>query len=114
MKMAEGICRAVEMPLKGYNVVVNGGRMNDKLLTDCIFSNSALPNGTHKVTVDVVYDDTRIVKSEPVTFQIVNSGIEAVTTDDVNGVKYDIQGRRIISDKSGRSLFIMNNKKYIK
>lgn len=105
---------ADEMPLKGYNVVVNGGRMNDKLLTDCIFSTSALPNGTHKATVDVVYDDTRIVKSEPVTFQIVNSGIEAVTTDDVNGVKYDIQGRRIISDKSGRSLFIMNNKKYIK
>lgn len=105
---------AKEMPLQGYKVVVDGKTMNDKLLTDCSFIAETLTEGNHKATVDVVYDETRTVKSEPVMFQISANGIMNVNSDETEGVKFDIQGRRIISDKNGKGLFIMNNKKYYK
>ncbi len=104
---------AKEMPLQGYNVLVDGNVLNDKLLSDCTFTTAELEAGSHKATVDVVYDATRTVASEPVSFVIGTTGIDAVTGDKANAAKYDLQGRRVITDKNGRGLFIMNNKKYI-
>ena len=105
---------AKEMPLQGYNVLIDGKMQNDKPLSECNFTTDALSEGSHKATVDVVYDATRTVASEPVSFVIGSTGIDGVAADMANAAKYDLQGRRVIADKNGRGLFIMNNKKYIK
>lgn len=100
------------MPLSGYNVMVDGNCQNEALLTDCTFVTRSLSNGSHQATVDVVYDETRTVQSTPVTFQVTTSGIESVAADATAEVQYDLMGRRIITDKQGQRLFIMNHKKF--
>lgn len=104
---------AREMPLQGYNVVVDGIRQNAQLLNTCTFTTGNLANGVHEATVDVVYDSKRTVKSEPVEIVIETMGIEQLNADSKSEVKYDLQGRRVISDKKGNALYIMGNKKYI-
>lgn len=105
---------ARKMPLQGYRVVVDGVCQNKQLLTDCVFTTGTLDNGSHQATIDVVYDESRTVKSDPVLFQTETDAdrVEEVKSNVEDDRKYDLQGRRIISDKQGRSLFIMNNKKY--
>lgn len=102
------------MPLQGYNVIVDGIRQNRQLLTDNAFTTGTLSNGSHQATVDVVYDAQRTVKSAVVTFQTEGDpdAIETVKDNDASSTRYDLEGRRIITDKQGRGLYIMNNKKY--
>ncbi len=102
------------MPLQGYNVLVDGECKNSQLLKDCKFATANLTAGLHTATVDIVYDAERTIKSEPVNFEFKATGIEAIDNDHTADVVYDLQGRRIISDKLGRGLFIINNKKIIK
>lgn len=105
---------AKEMPLQGYNVVIDGQSKNAQLITECSFATDDLTSGKHEATVDVVYDSQRTVKSEPVNFQFTATGIEAVAESSSAAVMFDLQGRRVISDKMGRGLYIINNKKVIK
>lgn len=105
---------ARQMPLQGYNVVVDGERKNAQLLTDCTFSTANLTTGLHSATVDVVYDAKRTVKSEPVSFQFTATGIETLDANAGADMIYDLQGRRVITDKLGRGLYIINNKKFSK
>lgn len=103
-----------EMPLKGYNVVVDGVCQNSQLLTQCGFATSTLGEGVHVATVDVVYDEQRTVKSEPLSFGIHPDGVGHVGADAAAGVVYDLNGRRVLSDRMGRGLYIINDKKIVK
>lgn len=104
---------AKEMPLQGYNVVVDGVCKNSQLITECAFATDDIATGNHEATVDVVYDEQRIVKSEPVNFQSIATGIEVTLGDGSSKPAFDLQGRRVIFDKHGRGLFIINNKKVV-
>lgn len=103
---------APAMPLLGYNVVVDGTGLNERLLTDCTFTTPALTAGRHQAMVDVVYDELRTVRSLPVSFEVSANAIEQIACDGAEGLMYDLQGRRIISDKQGQQLFIMNHQKF--
>lgn len=103
---------APEMPLEGYNVILDGQKANATLLTDCRFTTEPLDQGEHTVAVDVVYDSDRTVGGVPVSFSVDANGINEVTIGE-DAARYDIQGRRIVSDKTGRQLFIIGNKKYL-
>lgn len=105
---------AKEMPLEGYNVVVDGQSKNTQLITECVFATDDMTEGQHEATVDVVYDSQRTIKSEPVTFQFVATGIDAVAPETASAVMFDLQGRRVIQDKMGRGLYIINNKKVVR
>lgn len=102
---------AQPMPLTGYNVIIDGNQANASALQECAFTTGPLSEGHHKAIVDVVYDPTRTVSSEPQKFTIATEGIENIYTND-NAPCYDIEGRRIIKSKAGKTLFIIGNKKY--
>lgn len=104
---------AKEMPLQGYNVVVDGVCKNSQLITECTFATDDVAAGNHEATVDVVYDEQRTIKSEPVNFQFTPTGINDVERDSSTKMIYDLQGRRVIYDKLGRGLYIINNKKVV-
>lgn len=105
---------ASEMPLDGYNVTIDGTKCNADILTERTFTASDLTEGAHTVAVDVVYDANRTVKGTPSQFVITTAGINGINADGINAPAYDVEGRRVITDKMGRGLFIIGNKKYIK
>lgn len=104
---------AKPMPLEGYDVRIDDEKVNAEMLTDTHFTSGVLTEGGHKVAVDVVYDASRNVEGKNNWFVITTEGINATTSDSSINDIYDIAGRRIISDKQGRGIFIIGNKKYM-
>lgn len=99
------------MPLEGYDVIIDGEKNNDNLITDCSYVTKTLVNGTHNAVIAVVYDSSRTVKTDNKEFLIGGDGIETIFNDR-KGHVYDLEGRRVISDKLGRGIFIIDNKKF--
>lgn len=102
------------MPLEGYEIRIDDEKVNTEIVDETHFTTGALAEGSHKVAVDVVYDASRTVEGKNNWFAITTEGISQTANDSTNNDVYDISGRRMVSDKLGRGLYIMGNKKYIK
>lgn len=104
---------ATPMPLLGYNVSIDGKTANSALLNACTFTTEALSEGSHQASVDVVYTQTKTVSGAAQNFIVgESSAIEQLNSATADSEPaYDLTGRRVISDRSGRSLFVISGKK---
>lgn len=104
---------AEQMPLVGYNVNIDGETQNNTLLTDCNFTTNVLAEGIHQASVQVVYTDTKSVEGTIHSFVVgQNTAIEQLQGRGTESVSAcDLLGRRVISDKKGQPLFVVESGK---
>ncbi|MBQ0057724.1 MAG: chitobiase/beta-hexosaminidase C-terminal domain-containing protein [Bacteroidales bacterium] len=103
------------LPLQGYTVRIDGLSQTAMPLTGCTFTTAPLAEGLHTAAVDVVYDDDNHVSGLGQEFVIGNaSAITATEALSDEAEAYDLAGRRVITDRQGRALYIIHNKKTIR
>lgn len=108
---------AKPMPLDGYNISIDGTKLNSDVLTSTTFTTiQPLAKGTHNAQVDVVYNSAKTVNGTKKAFEVTNEidGISTIDTDNTEKNIYDLQGRRVINDRLGRGIFIYGGKKVVK
>jgi len=90
----------------GYNVYCNGERVNEELLSDCVFDHK--PEVENSVyTVKAVYGDRESTASNGVTVNI--SGVQLVEDVAAVGEWYNLQGIRVDNPGAGVYLFRQGN-----
>lgn len=106
---------AEALPVDGYNVAIDGKKLNSDPVKETTFKSDALNDGEHKASVDVLYAAGKQIAGKAVSFTIGLDGITNVTKDAADGDNaYDIQGRRVINDRQGRGLYIIGTKKVLR
>lgn len=103
------------MPLKGYNVCIDGVKANASLLNECSYTTGVLPEGTHQASVQVIYTEDVQVDGTNQTFVVgQSSAIESLQKENSLSVPcYDLMARQVIADKMGRGLFVISGKKVL-
>lgn len=100
------------LPVEGYNVMVDGARQNAAALSATEYTTGALTDGRHTAQVEVVYSPERTVAGRSVSFTIGAAGIADILAPSAgDATTYDLQGRRLISDRQGRGLYIIGGRK---
>ena len=107
---------ARELPVLGYDVRIDGIKVNSQPVGETCFTTPAIAKGYHLASVDVHYPSGTSVSGSANEFEVLHAlGIESLSSDnDANLPAYDLQGRRVISDRQGRGLFILGNRKISK
>lgn len=99
------------LPVEGYAVSIDDARVTTQPITETTWTTPVLAAGDHTAAVDVIYNAATTTSGAAVHFSVSTNGIEAVTTDAAAAQRYDLQGRRIVNDRSGRGLYIIGSKK---
>ena len=118
MGMTVEKCDPRPLPVEGYTVRIDDATASAPA-TATTFSTERLAAGTHTAAVDVNYAAGKLRAGTPVTFTVGADGIRALEVDEDGneggGRKpHDLLGRRIIHDKAGHGLYIINTKKLIR
>lgn len=101
------------LPVEGYLVSIDGARQNASPLAATTFTTAPLGKGRHTAAVDVVYTAGHTATGSAASFTIDPEGIDTPLADNASAAAttYDLQGRRVISDRQGRGLYIISNRK---
>lgn len=105
---------AAPMPVKAYNVHIDGTRQNVEPLNMLTYTTGTLSQGRHTATVDAVYAD-RTVAGEPVTFCLGPDAVATIlpTDEDAATASYDLQGRPVRMAPGIRGLYLQADRKFI-
>jgi len=80
---------SVQLPVKGYDVLLDGKKLNDSMLTETSYSHPTSQLGAkegtrHKISVDTWYEPaTKAVSGKPVEFIIGNVGLDETFVADM-------------------------------
>lgn len=105
---------ALELNIRGYNVLIDGKQQNESILTNTYFS-LPLQIGAHKAQVETIYGEKHIIGEEnPFVVSGAPEGIENVTTTIPSGACYDVLGRRVDAAAAEHGVYIISGTKIIK
>lgn len=102
---------AKPMPLIGYDILVDGNKANDATIEATAFQTKTLDNGLHTAAVNVIYTDSKTVEGTEKQFVVSpDTGIEQLDADSNHTQIFDLEGRRVITDRMGRGLYIISRR----
>ncbi len=87
-----------QMTPDGYNVYCNGEKVNDELLSECVFDHQPTVENS-KYTVKAVYGDRESTPSNEVLINL--TGVQLVESEAEEGVYYNLQGIRVENPANG-------------
>lgn len=88
----------LNMTPDGYNVYCNGEKVNDELLSECVFDHQPTVENS-KYTVKAVYGDRESTPSNEVLINL--TGVQLVEMEAEEGVYYNLQGIRVENPTNG-------------
>lgn len=107
---------ASPMPLLGYDVIVDGQKANQTPVPTSEFTTAVLRDGLHSAGINVIYSDKKTMEGEVNGFEVSDeTGITHIDASATDAAKvFDLNGRRVITDRQNRGIYIIGDKKIIK